>query len=651
MAIFKKLSVGDIVATSGTRAFRKLTTAEVTPDLPVWNGTDLADTTWKLRSGWSAEAGYGEFDIAGRVINSGSGATVSFSGFLIGYDSKNSVNRDSRFATSNSVIWATLFDRTLSDTAEEQTFIIGSNGTDTTNPRLIEWLIWNARLTSHQPVHRFGLYDSSNNLVASWDELVNTYGMNVEKSYSSSTYKTDTASPYCVLTNNSELSSGTKLVVADGVTRIGSRAFRDCANLTSVTIPDGVTSISDYAFAYCTNLASVDLPDSLGHLGVGAFGECYSLERIAIPASVISWASGMLGAYTFSNCTSLKSIFIPFKMWEILWYSFAGCTSLESVTIPSRVSEIQPNAFLDCNALKDVYYLGTEEQWNEIAIGSGNECLTNATIHYNCGGLYDADNNLVASWDTLVNTYGMNVEKDYTGETYDTDTASPYCVLTNNPELTNGTKLVIANGVNRIGDFTFFLCNNIFNIFIPDSVTFISGKAFHRCEHLTAFFVSLGNENYWSDDRGVLYTKNLTTVIKAPCSIKGAYTLHSSVTTIGDLAFNYCRQLTSITIGSAVAIIGGNAFNRCERLTNVIVPDGVTTINSWTFNYCYRLQRVVIPNSVKSIGEMAFNYVGDLCSGNPDVYYKGTEEQWAAISIAYGNNTLLNANIHYNYTD
>ncbi len=57
------------------------------------------------------------------------------------------------------------------------------------------------------------------------------------------------------------------------------------------------------------------------------------------------------------------------------------------------------------------------------------------------------------------------------------------------------------------------------------------------------------------------------------------------------------------------------------------------------------LASVIIPDSVTSIGASAFY----KCTSLTDVYYTGTEEEWAKISIAYGNDYLKNANIHYNY--
>jgi hypothetical protein len=53
------------------------------------------------------------------------------------------------------------------------------------------------------------------------------------------------------------------------------------------------------------------------------------------------------------------------------------------VVIPDSVTLIDYHAFNDCSKLKDVYYTGSEEEWNAILIGSCNPSLTNATIHYN----------------------------------------------------------------------------------------------------------------------------------------------------------------------------------------------------------------------------------------------------------------------------
>lgn len=75
------------------------------------------------------------------------------------------------------------------------------------------------------------------------------------------------------------------VVIPDGVTRIGAKAFFSCRSLTSITIPDSVTSIDEYAFSGCTNLTNITIPDSVTSIGDRAFEDCTSLTSIKIAAS------------------------------------------------------------------------------------------------------------------------------------------------------------------------------------------------------------------------------------------------------------------------------------------------------------------------------------------------------------------------------
>ena len=148
------------------------------------------------------------------------------------------------------------------------------------------------------------------------------------------------------------------LIIDEGVTSIGDRAFQDCRNLSNVKLPNSLTLIYNDAFSNCTSLASVIIPDSVTSID----------------------------SYAFVNCTSLKSVKIPDSVTSIGEDAFYNCTSLTSVTIPNSVTSIDDVAFYGCESLKDVYYTGSQSEWNKIYIGSDNQYLTNATIHYNWTG-------------------------------------------------------------------------------------------------------------------------------------------------------------------------------------------------------------------------------------------------------------------------
>ena len=143
------------------------------------------------------------------------------------------------------------------------------------------------------------------------------------------------------------------------VTAIGESAFRNCA-ITSVTVEgSNLTSISNYAFNSCESLTAVSIPESVTSIGI----------------------------YAFYYCKSLKSVTIPQGITTIEQHTFFMCSSLESIAIPTSVTSIGEQAFANCNALSVVYYAGTQQQWNSIAIASGNTLLTNATVHYQSDNL------------------------------------------------------------------------------------------------------------------------------------------------------------------------------------------------------------------------------------------------------------------------
>ncbi len=186
---------------------------------------------------------------------------------------------------------------------------------------------------------------------------------------------------------------------------------------------------------------------------------------------------------------------------------------------------------------------------------------------------------------------------------------------------TSLTSISIPATVTDIGGWTFEGCTSLTSITIPSSVTSIGELAFSYCPSLTGIWVDSSNAIYVSDNSGVLFNKNKTSLIRCPAGYLGAYTIPSSVTSIEEYAFSDCTGLTSITIPSSVTSIGECAFEYCTGLTSITIPSSVTSIGNDAFWNCSGLTSITIPSSVTVIGDGAF---GDWdCSGLTSIYFCG----------------------------
>jgi hypothetical protein len=152
----------------------------------------------------------------------------------------------------------------------------------------------------------------------------------------------------------------------------------------------------------------------------------------------------------------------------------------------------------------------------------------------------------------------------------------------------NLTSVTIGSGVTIVGDGAFSLCTSLTSITIGRNVTTIGNYAFDFCTALTAINVDAGNLNFSSVD-GVLYNKEITTLIGCPDGRAGALDIPSSVKSIGNGALQFCFNLTYVTIPDRVMYIGDQAFWGCTSLTSVTIPGNVTSIGDSAFYGCSSL--------------------------------------------------------------
>ena len=203
------------------------------------------------------------------------------------------------------------------------------------------------------------------------------------------------------------------------------------------------------------------------------------------------------------------------------------------------------------------------------------------------------------------------------------------------------TSINIPDSVTSIGTCAFRFCYKLTSVTIPDSVTYIGSSAFSNCHY--SLYTEYEFGKYIGDE-----TNPYAVLIELTNKNLSTYTINENTKHIAYEVFKSCARLTSITIPDSVTSIGNYAFAYCSSLTSITIPGSVTSIGSYAFYDCDSLTSVTIGNSVTSIGNSAFNG----CSSLTSIKYRGTEEQWNAISKgSYWNYNTGAYTITYNYTE
>jgi hypothetical protein len=120
---------------------------------------------------------------------------------------------------------------------------------------------------------------------------------------------------------------------------LGANCFRDHSNLKKIVIPEGVTRIGSYAFANCTNLMDISLPQSLKKLDNGAFA-WDKFVTIELPDSLEK-----IGISCFENCTNLTAINIPNGITTLGQKVFNNCKNLRTLTGGLNVESLGQGVF------------------------------------------------------------------------------------------------------------------------------------------------------------------------------------------------------------------------------------------------------------------------------------------------------------------
>ena len=351
--------------------------------------------------------------------------------------------------------------------------------------------------------------------------------------------------------------------VKEGTRIICDSAFSCSDSLSEIVIPSSVTSIGDRAFSRCFSLKYISIPKSVIGLNGNPFAEWYGKLQCLSPNFVyeddILFNKDKSRIISFRN-QNIKSYVIPSSVTNIDDSAFSCCRSLSEIVIPSSVTSIDDSAFSSCRSLSEIVIPSSVTSigdWAFVGCSSLSEIVIPSSVTSIGEGAFSHCDSL--------------------------------------------SEIVIPSSVTSIGDWAFSSCRSLKYISIPKSVICLNGNPFAKwkgkLECLSPNFV-------YEDD--VLFNKDKSRIISFRNQNIKSYVIPSSVTSIGDRAFSYCRSLSEIVISSSVTSIGDLAFSDCDSLSEIVIPSSVTSIGDLAFSDCRSLSKIVIPSNVTSIGDYAF---------------------------------------------
>ena len=464
-----------------------------------------------------------------------------------------------------------------------------------------------------------------------------------------------------------------KVVVEKGITYVGTRAFYDCSEMTSVSLPTTLETMGADVFMYCTGLTSVTIPDGVTFISGDFFLGCTSLKSVTLPDSLRD-----IGGCTFMYCTSLTSVRLPATLLSISWQMFKDCKSLTSLTIPRSVVNVMQDAFSGCTALKNVTYTGTAADWKALTIYSGNEALTRANVRCTGSTVLTAPTLTLSvskkgqptlKWNAVSGAAGYQIwcsydSGDRTGPWYhwltnlDKGTAS----FTDDRELEKGRtytyKVRAYTASGSMGTFS----NEVTITYqpkqtlaaptvtaglddqgypaltwpaVPDAARYevyraasedgnfaqlaaVTSNSYTNSAVLTdgaAYYYKVraldsdGEAGPFSDVVSVTYTARPALVASGKCGDSASWKLDAD-------------GVLTITGAGPMADYGQHASDNCapwrtyaNDIKKVVVQKGVTAIGSYAFASLERVTSVTIPEGVTSIGSSAFENCGLMAYG------------------------------------
>jgi len=384
------------------------------------------------------------------------------------------------------------------------------------------------------------------------------------------------------------------------VAMIDGNAFAGCRSIKKINIPETVEVISNLdPFADCDSLVAINIYDVEGVSSPRYSSENGVLfENRSGETALVRMPMGRDGSYTVPEWTT-----------EISEGAFSG-SLLENVVISAEVGKIGTDAFEHCKKLSAVVFAVSDKGGNkELSIGKRafNGCTALCDIvlparltEIDLSKYYIGENGKFTvsgdyafvgcdSLEVIGVAAGSSTYSVMDGMIYSADKRQLlYCPVSRSGALT------LAVGTQSIGAGAFIGCNDITEIVIPNTVTYIGEYAFCGISLQKVTFGGKGFSSVTVGDNAFAECKKLSDVV---------FEQGSQIAVIGEKCFSGCLALKKFTITSSVTSIRDNAFENCIGLEIVHFDGGKKELEFGTnvFYNCAKLTTVQIPANVSKI--------------------------------------------------
>lgn len=157
----------------------------------------------------------------------------------------------------------------------------------------------------------------------------------------------------------------------------------------------------------------------------------------------------------------------------------------------------------------------------------------------------------------------------------------------------------------ELADFAVSNSEYLQELNIGANVRIISNWAITNCSQLKSINVSKDNK-YFTSLNGVLFSKDMKTILCYPNMNGSKYIIPDGVETIAMNAYYKCSNLKEVILPDSIKFIEDRAFHGCDSLNGIVLGDKVEKIGIDAFSFCTGLKKMFIPQSVKTIGDFAF---------------------------------------------